>query len=177
MRQSERSLTTELHDHADNGPALLLGVHHFEDVFTGQRFEVKAVGGVIVGRHRLGVAIDHDRLIAGRRQLKRRVHARVVEFDALPDAVGPGAEDDHFVPIGRLGFVFFVVGRVVVRSLGLELRSTGIDGLVHRTKSPRMPQLANLVFREPAQRADLRIAESKPLRVLHQMAIERIGAG
>ncbi len=32
-----------------------------------ERLEVQAVGGVVVGRHRLGVAVDHDRLVARRR--------------------------------------------------------------------------------------------------------------
>ena len=50
---------------------------------------------VVVGRHRLGVAVDHDRLDALLAQRHRRVHAAVVELDALADAVRPAAEDDH----------------------------------------------------------------------------------
>ena len=36
-----------------------------EDVLDGERLEVEAAGGVIVRRHRLRVAVKHDRLEAG----------------------------------------------------------------------------------------------------------------
>ena len=36
-----------------------------EDVLDGERLEVEAAGGVIVRRHRLRVAVEHDRLEAG----------------------------------------------------------------------------------------------------------------
>lgn len=44
------------------------GVFHIDDVhhiFEGQRLEIKLVGGVVVSRDRLGVAVDHDGLEAG----------------------------------------------------------------------------------------------------------------
>ena len=77
------------------GPAALLGVHDLEHVLEGERLEVQPVGGVVVGGDGLGVAVDHDRLVAGLAQRQRGVHAGVVELDALPDPVRPGAEDEH----------------------------------------------------------------------------------
>ena len=68
-------LATELHDHADQVPPLLLGVHHLEDVLEGQRFEVEPVGRVVVGRDSLGVAVDHDGLVASIAESEGRVHA------------------------------------------------------------------------------------------------------
>jgi hypothetical protein len=68
-----------------------------EHVLEGQRLEVQPVGGVVVGRDRLGVAVDHDGLVAGVAQREHGVDAAVVELDALPDAVRPGAEDDDLV--------------------------------------------------------------------------------
>ena len=41
-----------------------------------------------------GIRVDHDRLEALLAQRERRLHAAVVELDALPDAVRAAAEDD-----------------------------------------------------------------------------------
>ncbi len=141
LREPERGLTAELHDHPGHpGPVtggLLLGAEHLEDVFEGQRFEVQSVGGVVVGGHRLRIAVDHHRLKAGLRQRGCRVHTAVIEFDALPDAVGSGPEDQHLGLLGLrrhlgLGGGVQLVAAVVIRRLGLELGRAGVDGLVHR---------------------------------------------
>ena len=81
--------------------ARLLGVEHVGQVLGGERLEVEPVRGVVVGRDRLGVAVDHHRLVAGRPQGERGVDAAVVELDALADPVGPRAEDDHPGPVRR----------------------------------------------------------------------------
>ena len=73
-----------------------------EHVLERQRLEVQPVGRVVVRRDRLGVAVDHHRVAAGLADGHRRVHAAVVELDALADAVGPGAED-HDATAGRRG--------------------------------------------------------------------------
>ena len=107
LRQPERGLPAELHDHPDHaGPAGrpaggVLGVPDLQHVLEGQRLEVEPVGGVVVGGDRLRVAVDHDGLVAGRAQRHHRVHAGVVELDALPDPVRPGAEDQHLGPVRR----------------------------------------------------------------------------
>ena len=66
-----------------------------EHVLERQRLEVQPVGGVVVGRDRLRVAVDHHRVAAGLAHGHRRVHAAVVELDALADPVRAGAEDHH----------------------------------------------------------------------------------
>ena len=65
LREAERRLPAELADHARDRAGLLLGVHDLEHVLEGQRLEVEPVGGVVVGRDRLGVAVDHHGLVAG----------------------------------------------------------------------------------------------------------------
>ena len=85
-----------------SSPRLRLGVDDLEHVLERERLEVQPVARVVVGRDRLGVAVDHDRLEAGVRQRERRVHARVVELDALADAVRARAEDDDLA-CGRDG--------------------------------------------------------------------------
>ena len=95
-RQLERRLSAELDDDAER----LLLLHDVEDVFQGQRLEVQTVGGVVVGRDRLGVAVDHDRFHAQLAEREGGVHAAVVELDALADPVRARAEDDD-LPRGR----------------------------------------------------------------------------
>ena len=116
--QLERGLAAELHD----DPARLLALHDVHHVLERERLEVEAVGGVVVGGDRLRVAVDHDRLDARVPQREGGVHARVVELDALADAVGPAAEDHHLLARGREGLVLFLVGRVEVRACGPRTR-------------------------------------------------------
>ena len=126
--QLQRGLPAERHDDA----VRTLRGQHVEHVFLGQRLEVQAVGRVVVGRHRLRVAVDHHRLEAGLAQGERRVHAAVVELDALADAVGTGSEDDDLLAVARADLGLVLVRGVVVRRLGGELGGTGVDGLVGR---------------------------------------------
>ena len=85
----QRRLAAELDDDALG----LLDLDDAEHVLERQRLEVQAVGGVVVGRDRLGVAVDHHRVAARLADGHRRVHAAVVELDALADAVRARAED------------------------------------------------------------------------------------
>ena len=95
QRQIQRRLSAELHDDAGR----LLGVDDVHHFFERERLEVEAVAGVVVGRDRLGIAVDHDRLDAELLQRERRVAAAVVELDALPDAVRTAAEDHDLLAI------------------------------------------------------------------------------
>ena len=56
-----------------------------------QRLKIQAIRGVVVGRDRLGVAVDHDRLVALIAQRETGVTAAIIEFDPLADTVGPTA--------------------------------------------------------------------------------------
>ncbi len=132
QRQLQRSLAAVLHDHADR----LFLVDDLEHVLERQRLEVQAVGGVVVGRHGLRVAVDHDGLVAILAQRERRVHAAVVEFDALADPVRTAAQHHDLALVGRVGLALAMlglVGRVHVGGVGGELGRAGIDALVDRT--------------------------------------------
>ena len=123
----ERGLAAELHHHALG----LLVLDDVEHVLEGERLEVEAVGGVVVGGDRLRVAVDHDGLVAQLAHLLDGVHAAVVELDALADAVGAAAQDDHRFLVGNgQSFVLLLVGGVEVRSVGLELGRAGVHRLV-----------------------------------------------
>src|SRR5690606_40190421 len=90
-------LAAELDDDPDELAARGLDAEDLEHVFRGERLEIEAVGGVVVGGDRLRVAVDHDRLVAGVGKREGGVTAAVVELDALADAVGPAAEDDDLL--------------------------------------------------------------------------------
>ena len=129
--QLQRRLATEGHDDPDQASpdwraSASMHVHH---VLVGERLEVEAVAGVVVGRHGLRVAVDHHRLEAGVAQGEAGVDAAVVELDALADAVGARAEDHDLGPLAGPDLVLVLVGRVVVRRLGLELGPAGVDRL------------------------------------------------
>ena len=128
LREVERRLAAELDDHA-LGLEPLAQVEH---VLGGQRLEEQHVGGVVVGRHRLRVAVDHHRLVARVAQGVRRLDAAVVELDALADAVGPAAQDHDPRLLRGAQLVLFLVGRVVVRRRRLELGRARVDALVDR---------------------------------------------
>ena len=81
---------------------LLFGGDDFQHVLGGERL-VEPVGGVVVGRHRLRIAVDHDGLIAGVGEREAGVAAAIVEFDALADPVRAATEDDDlFLSDGAL---------------------------------------------------------------------------
>src|SRR5450830_1311881 len=164
----ERRLTAELDDHS---LGLLVGddVGH---VFEGERLEIQAVGDVVVGGDRLGVAVDHDRLVAHLAGGQRGVHAAVVELDALADAVGPRTEDDHAFALAGLGLVLLFVGRVEVRGLGLELGGARIDRLVHRQHVVLDAQGPDLALAAAGELAEPLVAEAVALHAPQQLRRE-----
>jgi hypothetical protein len=113
----------------------LLDAQDLHDVLEGHGLEVEAVGGVVVGADRLGVAVDHDGLVARLGEREAGVAAAVVELDPLADAVGAAAEDDDLLRVGGPRLVLDLahrggfVGRVHVGGLGLELGGAGVDAL------------------------------------------------
>jgi hypothetical protein len=98
QRQLQRRLAAVLDDHAHR----LFLVDDLEHVFERERLEIQPVAGVVIGRHGLGVAVDHDGLVTVFAQGQRRVHAAVVELDALADAVRPAAQHHDLLAVGRL---------------------------------------------------------------------------
>ncbi len=144
-------------------PVARLDVDDVADVLPGDRLEVQAVAGVVVGGDRLGVAVDHHRLVAGVVQGEAGLHAAVVELDALADPVGAGADDDDLGPIARRHLVVVLVGRVVVGRVGLELRRAGVDRLhggPHPGGQAGLPDRGLVDRPQPGQ---LGVGEAEPL--------------
>ena len=112
VRQLQRSLAAELDDDAVQVAPFLLHPQNLQDAFDGQRLEIEAVGSVVVCRHRLRVAVDHDGFVPGVRQRETGVTAAIVELDPLADPVRAAAEDDDFLAVGRARLAFDMAHRV-----------------------------------------------------------------
>ena len=96
-RELQRRLAAELHEARHVAAGRSLGLDHRHHVLERERLEVQPIGRVVVGRHGLRVAVDHDRLEAFFVQREGRVTAAVVELDALADPVRAAAEDHDLV--------------------------------------------------------------------------------
>ena len=110
-------------------------------IFEGQRLEVQAVAGVVIGRDRLRIAVDHDGFVAVFAQRERGMAAAVIKLNSLPNTVGPAAQNHDFFFGGRRGFVFLFVGRIEVRGIAFELGSAGVHALVHRLHAEFLAQM------------------------------------
>ena len=169
-RQFQRRLAAVLDDHAPR----LLDIDHFQHVLERQRLEVQPVRRIVVGGHRFRVAVDHDGLEAGFAQAQRRMHAAVVEFDALADAVRTAAEHHHLAPRRRPGFALFLVARVHVGSTGGELGRAGVDPLVDRADAQRPAMLAHHALIDAEQRRQAAVGEALALQRAHCAGIQRV---
>src|SRR3546814_3559311 len=87
----------------------------FRSVLGGQRLEIEAVGGVVVGRDRLRVAVDHDGLVAGVAQGHGRMDAAIVELDALADPVGARSEEhtSELQSLMRISYAVFCLKKKI----------------------------------------------------------------
>ena len=166
VRELQRRLAAELDDDALERPRLALLGEDLEHVLGGQRLEIEAVGGVVVGRHRLRIAVDHDRFVAGLAQREAGVAAAIVELDALADAVRAAAEDDDLLALARPRFARGdagerrLVGRVHVGGRRGELGRAGVDALEDRRDAERRARLATSPSSSPASAP--RRASEKP---------------
>ena len=139
-----------------SSPAGLLGAQDLQHVLGGQRLEIEPVGGVVVGRHGLRVAVDHDRFEAGVAQREGGMAAAIVELDALADAVRPAAEDDHLLAsrdlrlVGECAGERRLVGRVHVGGRRGEFGGAGVDALEHRMHVELFAQSCHVLGVAPA---------------------------
>ncbi len=143
-------LAAELHDHALERPVLPLLVEDGEHVLGGQRLEIKPVRRIVIGRHRLGVAVDHDRFVADLAQREGGVAAAIVELDPLPDPVRAAAKDHDLLAVGRSGLATGpagegrLVSRVHVSRGRCEFGRAGVDALVDRQHAEPPPSLRHV---------------------------------
>ena len=97
-------------------------------------------------------------------QRERRVHARVVELDALPDAVRAGAQDHDPRPLGRGGPRSLLVGGVVVRRPRGELAGARVDRLETGRRPAPSRRRRTSPPTAPVEQRDARVGDAAPLR-------------
>ena len=132
-----------------------LGAHDGQHALGVERLEVEAGRGVEVGRDRLGVGVDHDRLPALLAQRGGRPHRAVVELDALADAHRSRADDERGRPVHRrrLGRRSGGgIGGVEVGRLGGELGGAGVDHGEARLEADGQPLLGHGRLGQAGQR-------------------------
>src|SRR6266481_4795102 len=98
-RRVLRRLAPELHDDAVQCAVATFGGYDFEYVLLGQRLEIESVRRVVVRRHRLGIAVDHDGFEAGLVEREAGMTTAIIEFDALADAVRAAPQDNDLLAV------------------------------------------------------------------------------
>ena len=172
-REFQRGLAAELHDDAMQRAVLAFGGDDFQHVFGGQRLEIQPVGGVVVGRHRFRVAVDHDGFIAGVMQREAGMAAAVIELDALADPVRSAAEDDDLLRVGRRAFVGQrarerrLIGRIHIGGGRGELGRAGVDALEHRANPERLALRRHLGLGGLGQHRQPRVGKAHRLQGPH----------
>src|SRR5262249_55934634 len=123
--KGERGLAAELDDDAIG----LFGIADVEHVLEGERLEIEAIAGVVIGGDGFGIAVHHDRFDAKLLEREGGVAAAVIELDALADAVGAAAENHDLFAGGGLGFALALEARIEIRREAFELGGAGIDAI------------------------------------------------
>src|SRR4051794_1539963 len=95
----------------------------------------------------------------------------VVEFNSLPDPVGPAAEDDDFLFVRGRGLVFILVCGVKIWREALEFGGAGVDALVDRHYSMFLAQMPDLFLTfEPPDLRQTAIGESHALGITQHLS-------
>src|ERR671937_230219 len=135
-----------------------------QHLLDAERLEVEPVGGVVVGRDRLRVAVDDHGLVTKLAKPLRGVDAAVVELDPLPDPDRPRAQDDHTLVLhATSAFVRLTPGGVEVVGLRRNFARTGVDAVVARSDAPGAALRARYLLGRAGGGGDLRVGEPEPL--------------
>jgi hypothetical protein len=82
LMEAKREVVRNLAAHADDDAVGLLPVAEVHHRLERNLFEVELVADVVVGAHRLGVVVEHDRFEAGIGCRLNRVHTAPIELYA-----------------------------------------------------------------------------------------------
>ena len=103
-----------------------------QNVLFGERFKIEAIRGVVVGRHRLWVAIHHHRFETCISKGKTGMYTAIIKLNSLTNSVWSGSQNQYFLAIRGTYFGFVFVGRIVIGRLCGKFRATSINSLVGR---------------------------------------------
>jgi hypothetical protein len=122
LRKIERRLSAEL----DDDTLRLFAVDDGQHIFERERFEIEAVGGVVVRRNRFRITIHHDGFETVFAKRVGGVATAVIEFNSLPDTIRAAAENHNFWALLHVGFVFVFVSGIHVRRERFKFSGAGI---------------------------------------------------
>ena len=159
FRQIHRRLASQRGDDSQR----LFQLHDVEDILHGEGLEIELVGTGIVRGHRLRVVVDDDGLIPHLMDGLHRVDGGIIEFHALPDADGAGAQYDDLLMGGDHGFVLLFVGGIEIRDIAVKFAGTGIDHLIHRRQMILPAQTEDLLLCAAGELRDIGVGESHAL--------------
>src|SRR5438067_9826538 len=112
----ERRLSAKLHDYAF-GSFLVVNIEH---VLECERLKIKFVAGIVIGRNRFRIGVNHDGFETELAQGECGMDAAIIEFDALANAIGPATENHDFALTAFAALVLASVGGVVRGGIGLK---------------------------------------------------------
>src|ERR1041385_1993176 len=110
-------------------------------------------------------------------QRVRRVHAAVIELDALADAIRTGAENHDLRFVGWLRLVFLFVSRIEIRRVRLELSAACVDALINGNQAERLAVRAHFVFGAFGQISETTIRESSFFKGAEQIERDTLERG
>ena len=89
------------------------------------------------------------------------MHAAIVKFDSLADAVWSAAEDHDLAPLGRPDLIVAAIeGGIVIRGEGLELGGAGVDQPEGGDQSQLLAAGADGVLGLPGEVGDLTVRKT-----------------
>jgi hypothetical protein len=166
-------LTSNGHDNS----LCLLELVNVHNALEAELLEVKPVSLIEVGRDRLGVVVDHDRLLAHLADSARASDSTPIELDRASDTVNTRAKDHSSVLIELKVVRGRVVGRVQVVGVSGVLGSKGVDTLDERGHAKRLAVRTDGSFSLTGKDRNLRVGETSLLGSEHELAVKRLERG
>ena len=112
----------------------LFNLDDIHNIFVGQRFKIKPVAGVKVGRNRFGIVVDEYNLVPKLLKRPYAVNGGVVKFDTLTDSDRTGAENDDFLflVVAKLAcLAVLVICRIKIRCFSGKFCAAGINHFIY----------------------------------------------
>ena len=161
--QLQGRLSAVLHNH----PQGLFALDNLQHIFQRQGLKVEPITRVVIGGNRLGIAVDHDGLIAIFSERHGRVHAAVIKLNALANSVGTPPQDHDFFGVAGVGLALLLVGGVKVSGVGLKLGRTGVNALINGAHPVRMSVRPHLLLAGAKQLGHAPVREAFLLELTH----------
>ena len=178
--QTHRQVIRDLAAGGDDHAVRVLQLEDIHHTLEGKLIEIKTIAHIIVGRHRLGIVVDHHGTIALLTDRIQGLHATPVELHRATDAVSAGTQHDNRAMIAQVRHVVFrtAIRQVQVIRLRRILGGQGIDLFHHRKNAMLLTELANQhhtllhIPVETDRPCDLEIREPLYLRPADQLRID-----